>query len=137
MKRMETRFEARFDSMEAQFDEMDSQFDSMDALFKKFPGFPNWKSPGFTNWTITYPAPAEGRQSDPRDSVEYKTFRLQSLTSQSTYGSQKKLEESLNLLGMDGWDLVAIYEGNCAIFSRVKEAAVAGPVDDGDGDGDS
>lgn len=117
--------------MEAKFDSMDAQFDSMDALFDKFPGF--------SNWTITeHFAPAEPVQGESRDSVEYKTFRLDPAAGlgcrgkdDSVYVQQRQLEESLNLLGMDGWDLVAIH-GNCAIFSRGKEAAVAGSEDNGD-----
>lgn len=98
--------------MAAKFDSMDAQFDEMGAMFEKFPGL------------------RVQLEGDLRDSIEYKTFRLAlsaKLDAREAYASagdeaRKVLETSLNLLGMEGWDLVAIH-GNCAIFSRVKEGA--------------
>jgi hypothetical protein len=104
------RFNQLFRRMDRLFDRMEAKFDAMDAMFDAFP------DSGFTNWTVTEYGPAEGRQAEPRDTVEYRTLRLIS------GHAQQQLEESLNLLGMDGWDLVTFY-GDCAIFSRAKEGA--------------
>lgn len=63
-----------------------------------------------TNWKLTWPV-----EEDANDPVEYKVVLISELTA-----VRKSLEEELNKLGAEGWEL-KVWDGSRAIFMRFVE----------------